>query len=298
MTTVELPDGRFLEYVADEAADGLPLVIHHGTPSGAVLYGDMVASTRAAGFRAILPARAGYGQSSPRPGRLVADVAGDVAALLDALGVGEFATVGWSGGGPHSMACAALLPGRCLAAATIAGVAPYDAAGLDWMGGMGTENVEEFGAAVAGPAELTTYLEAAAAALEHAGPGDLVAALGDLVSDVDKQTLTGEFAEYMLASFRSALANGVAGWRDDDLAFVTGWGFGLADFRVPVAIWQGDQDRMVPFDHGRWFADNVPGARIHLVPGEGHLSLHTRGLTAVLTDLAAAAAGQVRPDKV
>jgi pimeloyl-ACP methyl ester carboxylesterase len=283
-----LPDGRILEYVADGPADGFPLVLHHGTPSGAVLYPALAETAGKRGLRTILPARPGYGGSTARPGRAVADVAADVAALLDGLGLDRFVTVGWSGGGPHALACAALLPDRCRAAATIAGVAPYDAAGLDWLAGMGAENLAEFGAAAAGAGELTAYLEREASGLAGVRGSDVAAALGDLVSDVDKSAATGEFADYLAASFRAALSAGIAGWRDDDLAFLTGWGFGLDGFRVPVAIWQGDEDRMVPFDHGRWFATHVPGAAIHLEPGEGHLSLLTNGLDSILADLTSA----------
>jgi pimeloyl-ACP methyl ester carboxylesterase len=288
MAHAQLPDGRILEYAAAGPAGGLPLVLHHGTPSGAVLYPPLVAAAGACGLRTILPARPGYGASTARPGRTVADVAADVAALLDGLGLDRFLTLGWSGGGPHALACAALLPDRCRAEATIAGVAPYDAPGLDWLAGMGEENIAEFGAAAAGPAALTAYLEPAARDLVAAPAAELAAALGDLVSDVDRRALTGEFAGYLTASFRAALSTGVAGWRDDDLAFLTGWGFGPGSGTVPVAIWQGDEDRMVPVDHGRWFAAHVPGAAIHLVPGEGHLSLLTNRIDTILADLSRA----------
>jgi pimeloyl-ACP methyl ester carboxylesterase len=286
MAIAELPGGRVLEYVVDGHAGGLPLVVHHGTPSGAVLDPELAAAAGALGCQLVLAARPGYGGSSPRPGRTVADVAGDTAALLDHLGLDRFVTVGWSGGGPHALACAALLPGRCRAAATIAGVAPYGVPGLDWLAGMGAENIAEFGAALAGEAQLTAYLQHAAAGLADVRGDDLAAALGDLVSDVDRAAAGhGGLGEHLAASIRAGLAPGIAGWRDDDLAFVRPWGFTL-DFDVPVAVWQGDQDRMVPFGHGRWFAAHVPDAAIHLLPGEGHLSLHTGDrLVAVLTDL-------------
>jgi pimeloyl-ACP methyl ester carboxylesterase len=182
-------------------------------------------------------------------------------------------TVGWSGGGPHALACAALLPGRCLGAATMAGVAPYQAAGLDWLAGMGDENLEEFGAAVASVPALDRFLTSAAAELAQVQAADVVASFGDLLSEVDQRALTGEFAEYLAASSRYAVSAGIAGWREDDLAFVADWGFRLDNLRIPVAIWQGDQDRMVPEAHGRWLAAHVAGAEAHLLPGEGHLSL-------------------------
>jgi pimeloyl-ACP methyl ester carboxylesterase len=280
-----MPDGRTLELVVAGPADGLPLILHHGTPSAAVLYAPMADIAARYGLRTVLHARPGYAGSTPLPGRSVADVAADVAVVVDALGADEFVTVGWSGGGPHALATAALLPDRCLGAATIAGVAPYAADGLDWLGGMGAENIEEFGAAVAGEPALTAYLEKEAAGLAAVEPADVAAALGGLVSDVDKDALTGEFAANLAETFRASVSTGIAGWRDDDLAFVADWGFGLDDLRVPVTIWQGDQDRMVPFEHGRWLAAHVAGARVRLEPGEGHLSLLLNEFEAVVAGL-------------
>jgi pimeloyl-ACP methyl ester carboxylesterase len=114
---------------------------------------------------------------------------------------------------------------------------------------------------------------------------DVAAALGDLVTDVDKRALTGDFAEHLAENFRLSVSTGIAGWRDDDLAFVADWGFPLDRFDVPVAIWQGEQDRMVPFDHGRWLAAHVAGASVHLEPAEGHLSLIDK-FESIVADLA------------
>jgi pimeloyl-ACP methyl ester carboxylesterase len=285
MALLDLADGRTLEYVVAGPADGLALVLHHGTPSAALLYPELVEVAARHDLRLVMLSRPGYAGSTARPGRTVADVAADVAAVLDALGAHTFVTVGWSGGGPHALACAALLPDRCLAAATIAGVAPYRAAGLDWLAGMGEENLAEFGAAAAGEAELTAYLEADAASYATVTATDIVSALGDLLSDVDKKALAGGFADYLAASMHAALSTGIAGWRDDDLAFLADWGFPLDGFEVPVAIWQGAQDRMVPFDHGKWLAAHVAGAQAHLEPGEGHLSLLVSSFDAVVGDL-------------
>jgi pimeloyl-ACP methyl ester carboxylesterase len=299
-----MPDGRVVEILTDGPADGLPLVIHEGTPVGLTVYPATVEAAAVRGLRVVQIARPGYEGSTPRPGRRVADVAGDVAAVLTTLGADTFVAAGWSGGGPHSLACAALLPGRCLAAASIAGVAPYGVPGLDWTAGMGKENIEEFGAAVAGEAALTAFLEAAAAAVKGVTGADVAESLGDLVPDVDKAALTGEYADHMAGALSAALSAGIAGWRDDDLAFTTDWGFSLgwpepaagagrsADAPpgpdqqpAPVAIWQGDQDRMVPYAHGKWLADHVTRARAHLIPGEGHLTLTVTSMDLILDDL-------------
>jgi len=239
------------------------------------------------GLRFVTHSRPGYRGSSPQPGRTVADVATDVAALLDAVGADDFVTLGWSGGGPHALACAALLPDRCRAAAIVAGVAPYDADGLDWLDGMGEENLAEFGAAATGVEALNGFLAQASVGLKDVQPDDIIAAFGDLLSVVDQKALREGLAEYLAESCSGAVSRGYDGWRDDDLAFIADWGIDLAGIRVPVSIWQGDQDRMVPGDHGRWLGERVAGATTHLVPGEGHLSL-MKNIDAIITDLAQA----------
>ncbi len=281
---LELPDGRRMTYLVEGPADGVPLVYHHGTPGAAVPLPSLVAQAARRGLRVVFYERAGYGESSPKPGRTVADVAADVATVLDALGAGTFLTLGWSGGGPHALACAALLPDRCVGAASVAGVAPSTAPGLDWLAGMGSDNVAEFSAALTGEAELTRFLESVTPELAKMQPADVVAGLGDLASETDRQHLTPELAEYLATSFRAAVREGIAGWRDDDLAFVRDWGF-APGARCPVTVWQGAQDRMVPYPHGQWLAAHWPGAVAHLDPGLGHLSYPATGFAYVLDEL-------------
>jgi pimeloyl-ACP methyl ester carboxylesterase len=281
---VAAADGRQLEVLLAGPAEGLPLVFHHGTPGGLVTMPPLVTAAAAFGLRTVMYARPGYGRSTAQPGRAVAGAAADVRAVLDSIGAAEFVTAGWSGGGPHALACVALLPGRCLAAASVAGVAPFAADGLAWPDGMGAENIAEFAAAGHGAAALTAFLADEAAALATAGPADIAEALGGLLSEVDNAALTDDFAVFLAGSFGAALSGGIAGWRDDDIAFVTGWGFGAGEIG-PAAIWQGDQDRMVPYAHGAWLAGHLPGARAHLLPGHGHISLAATCWPEILADL-------------
>jgi pimeloyl-ACP methyl ester carboxylesterase len=285
--TVEADAGRVLDVLVGGPEDALPLVFHTGTPSGLVWYRPLAEAAAARGLRTVLYARPGYGGSTPQPGRLVADAAADVDRILDRVGADEFVTAGWSGGGPHALACAALLPVRCLAAATIAGVAPSDSPGLDWMAGMAEENHEEFRAALAGEADLTAFLDAAAGSLREISAAEVSDGLGGLVSEADKAALGGEFADYLAAAMRAALSPGIDGWRDDDLAFTRDWGVSLEALghATPVAIWQGDQDRMVPGAHGAWLAANIPLARARMRPGEGHLTLMISRIGEILDDL-------------
>jgi pimeloyl-ACP methyl ester carboxylesterase len=284
LVTVAASGGRQLEVLATGPEDGLPLVFHNGTPAGLVTFAPMIAAAAERGLRTVMYARPGYGGSTPQPGRRVADAAGDVAAVMDALGAEQFVSAGWSGGGPHALATAALLPERCRAAASIAGVAPYGAAGLDWLAGMARENVEEMSAAAAGEAELTAFLTTAAAELRDITGEQMIAGLGDLASPTDRAMLTGEFADYLAADFRASVRAGIAGWRDDDLAFIADWGFEPGT-GAPAAVWQGGEDMMVPFAHGKWLAARLPKDRAHLLPGEGHLSLAVGQFGEILDDL-------------
>jgi pimeloyl-ACP methyl ester carboxylesterase len=184
------------------------------------------------------------------------------------------------------LACAALLPDRCLAAASIAGVAPRDVEDLDWLAGMGPENIEECTLAVRGEPALTPFLEAQAVGMRTVNGTDLVAALGGLLPAIDKQVLTGEVADMISAECRRAFESGIAGWRDDDLAFSRDWGIDLGAIRVPVSVWQGGQDLMVPFAHGEWLAAHIAGASAHLFADHGHISLAIAHVPAVFADLA------------
>jgi pimeloyl-ACP methyl ester carboxylesterase len=236
-------------------------------------------------MRLIAYARPGYSGSTRHPGRTVADAARDTASVLDALGAEEFVTVGFSGGGPHALACAALLEGRCMAAATVAGTGPYGAADLDWLAGMAEENIVEFGKALEGESALRDFLDTEMSQFGGVTPEDIIDALGGLVSDVDKRAMTREVAEISARAFRRAVTDGLEGWLDDDLAFTVPWGFDVEDIRVPVSVWQGDQDMMVPLAHGQWLASHVAGAHAHLLGDEGHISINENRLGDILDDL-------------
>jgi pimeloyl-ACP methyl ester carboxylesterase len=285
-------DGRRLDVELTGPEDGRPLVVHTGTPGAGVVFAPWVREGDGRGLRHISYSRPGYGQSDRRAGRIVADCVVDVAAIADELGIEQFLTVGWSGGGPHALACAALLPERTVAAATLGSVAPRGAQGLDWLDGMGAENLAEFAAAAAGEEQLRAYLERDGAALAGASGPELHEALGDLLSDVDRGVLTSEFADYLAASARAGLAHGLWGWFDDDLAFIRDWGFDLGAITRPVTIWQGQHDRFVPFAHGEWLAGHTAGARPRLLSEHGHLSIVIGLYGRVLDDLIHSADGR------
>jgi pimeloyl-ACP methyl ester carboxylesterase len=281
--TVTTPDGRTLD-VLDSGGAGLPLLYHSGTPGGAVPWPAGIEAARRSGLRWVTYSRPGYGSSTPKPGRTVADAAADSATVLDALGIGDFVSFGWSGGGPHALACAALLPDRCGGAATIAGAAPSHEPDLDFLAGMAQDNVEEFTFASKGREVLAPAVEEMAQSYRSVTGEQIVEVMGGLLSEPDLAALEGPLADYIAAMAREAVRVGVDGWVDDDLAFREPWGFDPASITVPVAIWQGREDLMVPSSHGQWLAGHVPGARPHLLPGVGHVSLVAR-LGEVLEDL-------------
>jgi pimeloyl-ACP methyl ester carboxylesterase len=293
--TVQSPDGRQLEVLSAGAEDGRCFLFHSGTPSAAGAQPQLIAELAKRDLRLVTFSRPGYSGSTAMEGRSVGDVATDVQAILDSLRIGAFFCAGQSGGGPHALACAALLADRVIATATLAGVAPWPAEGLDWLAGMGPENLEEFDASMKGRAALEPYLEREAASLRNVQAADVVASFGGLVSDVDKAALTGAKAEYMATNLQKAMSTGIAGWRDDDIAFVNPWGFDLASIHTPVAVWQGGEDRMVPTAHGAWLAAHIPGAEQHMLPEEGHLSLAFNKIGDVLDGLLAMGEAGARP---
>ena len=156
---LDLPDGRILEWTSSGPTDGPVLIHHHGSPGGALPSRIWTRTAAVRGFRLIIPARPGYGLSDRRVGRSIADVAADTGALLDALGAEAAYVTGTSGGGPHALACGALLGDRVLGVATMGSVAPFGVPELDWTAGMGDDNIEEFGAAVQGEAALRALLD-------------------------------------------------------------------------------------------------------------------------------------------
>lgn len=287
--TVLVPteDGRSLEVLDTGPADALPLVYHHGTPQGAVPFPTLERAAAAQGLRVVSYSRPGYGASSPRPDgattATVADDAADTAAVLDHLGIGEFLTIGWSGGGPRALACAAVLPGRCLAAACCVGIAPAAAYDGDIRDGMAEENIDEYTAVFAGVEALESFLDIRKGFF-GVTPDQVAAGLGALAPPVDRAALTEELTEYLAASVNAAGRQGIVGWRDDDLTHTRPWGFDLSEISTPVSIWQGSLDTMVPFAHARWLAANVAGAQAHLIEGEGHISLMSR-VNDILDDL-------------
>ncbi len=279
-------DGRRLQVGVLGHRSGTTVVVHHGTPGAASLV-RLFESATAAGVYLVMISRPGYGASTRRLGRTVASAVEDVDAVLDALGRERYVAVGWSGGGPHALACAALDAPRCAAAWSLAGPAPADA-DIDWLGGMADDNVEEFTLARAGGPAFEEALNAAAVTMRAASGAELVAQLSSLIGEVDRAALAApRVADILAAATGQGLGEDAAGWIDDDRALLAPWGCDVTRIGVPVEIWYGDQDVMVPPAHGAWLAAHIPGARAQHQPAAGHISLVVENLTSLAAAWAA-----------
>jgi pimeloyl-ACP methyl ester carboxylesterase len=272
---VTLLDGRTLAYLDGGDPTGYPVIGLHGTPGCRLnrLPDDSVYAR--AGARYITTDRAGFGQSSRHRGRSVADEAADVRAVADALGLDRFSVVGGSGGGPHALACAALLTDRVERVACQSGLAPLGETGMpraEWVQGMTAEIALELAWAEAGEAVLEAELRSAQAQMERRLVADPAMLLGEGMSDGDQEFLARpEVVAVFTRIVAEQAAHGVGGWVDDTLAFARPWGFSLDAITVPVLLTYGLQDFSCPPAHGRWLARHVPTAVVIEDETGGHL---------------------------
>ena len=271
MSQLKLSDGRNFEYEDNGVKSDQAILFLHGTPGADKTWSQWL--PQVTDCLAIAASRAGYGKSDRHKGRTVADDLADQQALLDHFHIKEFVSIGWSGGGPHSINMTR--DPRSKGAITLAGVGEWGHADLDFLADMGPENEEEFGEALKGEVAIQAWMSKNAPSLKTITGPDLISALGGLIGEADKAALTPERAENTAKSFRHALVDSFDGWADDDLAFVQKFGFDLGAINKPVLVWQGDDDFMVPKAHGEWLAKHIPTAKLNFVPGHGHISLTT-----------------------
>jgi pimeloyl-ACP methyl ester carboxylesterase len=281
MRSIATKDGRTLTVHEGGDPAGFPVLFISGTPGSSTLEGPHVRDAEERGLRLFSYARPGYAESTRRKGRSVADCAADIAAVCDALGIERLCVWGISGGGPHALAVAALLPDRVAAAASLASPAPYGAEGLDWFDGMGEQNIEEFAVISEGEEAHRASLERQREDLFAATPDQLVELWQTLLGPADREVATGEFAASLLEHMRAGLEHGVDGWLDDDRAFANPWGFDVASIRTPVLLWHGEQDKFVPFAHGVWLTERIPDVDARLSTEDGHLTLFQRRIPEV-----------------
>jgi pimeloyl-ACP methyl ester carboxylesterase len=261
-TDIALGDGRTLHVYDTGTGDGtagLAVFWHHGTPNTGAPPEPLFGAAAERGIRWVSHDRPGYGGSTPHPGRDVASAAADVASIADALGIGRFAVMGHSGGSPHALACAAVLPGRVLAAVCMSGLAPSGAEDLDWFAGMTPSGAAELRAAATGRTALQAYLASAEFDPEMFTPADHATLSGvwSWIGDVAEQ----------------AVETDQGGMVDDDLAYVTPWGCDPGQVATPVLFVHGAQDRINPSSHAAWLAQHCSPAELWLRPDDGHISV-------------------------
>lgn len=254
---ITLADGRTL-HGYDLGGEGTPVMWHHGTPNVGAPPRPLFDLANELGVRWLSFDRPGYGGSTAHSGRSVATVAADAAALADALGLERFAVVGHSGGGPHALGCAALQPARVSAVAVLGGLAPFEAAGLDWFAGMGPTSTASLRAAVTGLEGKRLHEQESADA-----PIDFTAR--------DWKALTGPWG-WLGEVAAAGVASGPDALIDDDLAYITPWDVALNDIIAPVLLVHGADDHVVPPSHSAWLADHIDGAEHWQVEGESHIS--------------------------
>jgi len=263
--------GRELEVLDNGVESTKAIVFHHGTPASASLWSQWFAYAADLGIRAISYSRAGYATSDRDFGRSVVSVNKDIAEVLEAKAIEKFVAIGWSGGGPHALANTLLASN--VGAITLAGVGAFGVEDLDFLEGMAQENHDEFGASLQGEEVIQQWFIDNASAFKSVGGAEIREAFGGLISDADKKSMEGSFADVLAAAIRSGIAVSFDGWVDDDVAFTKPWGFELSAITKPVKIWQGDQDFMVPHAHSRWLAKHIPTAELTFIPGQGHVTL-------------------------
>jgi pimeloyl-ACP methyl ester carboxylesterase len=255
---VSLGEGATL-HSYDTGSGDLAVFWHHGSPNIGAPPVPLFAAAERLGIRWVSYDRPGYGGSTPRPGRDVASAAELVARVADELGIERFGAMGHSGGGPHALACGALLSDRVTGVVSISGLAPFGAEGLDWFAGMGPATDAALHAATEGR-EAKEAFEASGVDLD---PG---------FTPEDQAALAGDWS-WLLDVVRPAVRAGPGGLIDDDLAAVAPWGFDPAGIAVPTLLVHGGRDRVVPSSHSVWLARRVRSAALWVRPGDGHVSI-------------------------
>jgi pimeloyl-ACP methyl ester carboxylesterase len=270
LEVLDLPGDRRVVFEDSGKRGGRPVFLHHGTPGSGDGPKPRHSMLYRHGVRLIAYCRPGYGGSTRARGRTVADAVDDVAALADALGIETFAVLGRSGGGPHALACAALLPDRVTRVAALVSLAPPDAIGLHWFDDMVPSNQRSYRAASIDEDLITEQLRLRTDRV-RADPAHLLRLLRAEMPPADLHVVEDIAIErLLLRTYAVGLGDGPWGWIDDLLALRADWGFHLDDIRAPVRLWHGADDRFAPVSHTRWLAEHIPGAQLEVEHGAAH----------------------------
>jgi len=268
--TVYAGDGRRLSVEETGDPEGRPVFLLHGTPGSRLGPAPRPSLLYRMGVRLITLDRPGYGDSDRRPGRTVRSAAEDVCLIADELEIERFGVVGRSGGAPHALACAALLPDRTARAGALVSLAPPDAHDLDWFDGMTEGNVDAYVNAAAGRHRLSAALGSRTRAIRE-NPAASVAKMRSELPESDRWIVADAGIQAMLErNFAEGLRSSADGWVDDVMAFSTSWGFELSGITAPVYLWHGEEDIFAPAEHTRWLGRNIPTARVEVERHAAH----------------------------
>lgn len=280
---LRLADGRTLACLELGDSGESPVLYFHGYP-GSRLEGRLAAgAARRHGLRLLAPDRPGFGASTFLPGRTIGAWAADVAELADQFELERFAIVGVSGGGPYALACAARIPERLSHVGLVGALGPL--ARKQCMHDMVTLNRLALALAARSPflARLTVQL-VAWWVRQH--PGHHLAHMMATAPAADRRVLADPgYRALVTESTAEALRQGGRGAAWELTLLAQPWDFKLQEVLVPVRIWQGLADNIVPAASAQRLAAALPNSECHYLPDEGHLSLVVQHLDAVLADL-------------
>lgn len=282
--TIRLAGGRRLGFRQWGDPHGIPVLEFRGLPSSSL--GDAIGQDFLAGrhLRRITVDRPGTGLSDFQPGRTLLDWPADVAQLADALGIGQFAVLGTSGGGPYAAACACRLPGRVVRLSLVSALAPLDRPGAGR--GMNAGELRMMLLSRNLPA-VARAVTAVAVAADRIRPGTLIRGLARAVPECDRAVMARPEVQASLTdSYHRAFAHGTRGQIHDWGLIATPWGFRPEDIAVETFLWQGDQDDRVPPHHAEYLARAIRGSDLTMLRGEGHMIAFTC-IEAALSQLAA-----------
>jgi len=266
---MRLRDGRRLAYSELGDPDGLPIFHQHGMPGSRLEHEAEPEFYRSMGVRVITPDRPGYGLSDPHPHRPLLDWPSDMVELADSLGITRFGITGLSGGGIYALACAAAIPERLTDVIVTGCPAPTQREGA--LAGMRlmTRAGVWFGS------RAPWLLDGAAAVvsrLAHRFPHFFVQQANRDKPPADVRWLSmPSVREGAADNLREALRAGPWGYVEDIRTLARPWGFALEDIRVPVQLWHGDEDTVIPLHHGQYLASVIPGATLRICQGEAHM---------------------------
>ncbi len=279
--SITLRDGRKLSFADYGDPGGRPIFFFHGFPGSRFdgEYAGQVAGVM--GIRLIAPDRPGMGRSDHQPKRRLLDWPADVEQLADALGLATFGVLGYSGGGPHALACAFRIPHRLTSAGVLSSVSPVTEPGA--MDGMNRSNILIFRLSKRLP-----WLLALIYRLNSRVDGvRLMEAAVKRLPEPDRAVMRDRTVLQAVAKdYKEAFRQGPAGAVHEGGLFATDWGFKLADVAMPVWLWHGEKDTNAPVQMGRYLARTIPMCHATFYPDEGHLSIMTNHIGDVLSTLA------------